>query len=85
MMAERTDTECTSPRQFAESEQASPANACCGGPAPQGTNACCVRDAEAKSIGAAGCGCGSMPPKSLLRSKYLDHQGAYPGLGCAAR
>ena len=24
-------------------------------------------------------------PKSLLRSKYLDHHGAYPGLGCAAR
>lgn len=32
---------------------------CCGGPAPTGTDACCVEDAEAKSAGSAGCGCGS--------------------------
>ena len=60
-MAERTNTELTAPRQFTDSRQALPANACCGGPAPQGTNACCVRDADAKSTGAAGCGCGSTP------------------------
>jgi hypothetical protein len=64
-MAERTDTELTAPRQFADGqrivEQAAPANTCCGGPAPQGTNACCVRDADAKSTGAAGCGCGPTP------------------------
>jgi hypothetical protein len=30
---------------------------CCGGPAPAGTGACCARDAEAKTAGAAGCGC----------------------------
>ena len=32
---------------------------CCGGPAPDGSDACCVRDAEAKAGGAAGCGCGA--------------------------
>lgn len=30
---------------------------CCGGPAPEPASACCVRDAEAKSAGAPGCGC----------------------------
>lgn len=32
---------------------------CCGGPAPEGVAACCVKDAEAKAIGEAGCGCGN--------------------------
>lgn len=35
---------------------------CCGGPAPQGVTACCADDAEAKSAGTAGCGCGPTPP-----------------------
>ena len=30
---------------------------CCGGPAPQGEDACCVADADAKAAGKAGCGC----------------------------
>jgi hypothetical protein len=64
-MAERTNTELTDPQQIADSqrivEHASPANACCGGPAPQATNACCARDAEVKSAGGSGCGCGSAP------------------------
>jgi hypothetical protein len=30
---------------------------CCGGPAPAGIDACCVRDAEAKAAGKGGCGC----------------------------
>lgn len=34
---------------------------CCGGPAPANANACCVKDAEAKAVGLAGCGCGSTP------------------------
>ena len=34
---------------------------CCGGPAPAGTNACCAKDAAAKSTGGTGCGCGSSP------------------------
>jgi FAD dependent oxidoreductase len=39
---------------------AAPATApgCCGGPAPAGVDACCVRDADAKTAGEAGCGCG---------------------------
>lgn len=32
---------------------------CCGGPAPEGADACCVQDAEAKTAGLTGCGCGS--------------------------
>jgi len=34
-----------------------PEAGCCGGPAPAGTAACCVRDADAKAAGQAGCGC----------------------------
>ena len=34
---------------------------CCGGPAPAGTDACCARDADVKSTGGVGCGCGSTP------------------------
>jgi len=30
---------------------------CCGGPAPPGVDACCVKDADAKAAGDAGCGC----------------------------
>jgi thioredoxin reductase len=36
------------------------AGSCCGGPAPAGSVACCVQDAEAKATGQAGCGCGSV-------------------------
>ena len=32
---------------------------CCGGPAPQVADACCVADADAKAAGKSGCGCGS--------------------------
>ncbi len=35
---------------------------CCGGPAPVGTDACCVKDADAKAAGESGCGCGSDTP-----------------------
>jgi thioredoxin reductase len=31
--------------------------ACCGGPAPAGADACCRQDADAKAAGAKGCGC----------------------------
>jgi hypothetical protein len=34
--------------------------ACCGGPAPEEADACCMRDAEAKAQGAIGCGCGAV-------------------------
>jgi thioredoxin reductase len=32
---------------------------CCGGPAPAGADACCVKDADAKAAGQDGCGCGT--------------------------
>ncbi len=35
---------------------------CCGGPAPAGVSACCVKDADAKAAGQAGCGCGAPAP-----------------------
>lgn len=36
---------------------ASESEACCGGPAPTNTEACCLQDADAKAAGAKGCGC----------------------------
>src|SRR5512134_965267 len=36
------------------------AGPCCGGPAPAGISACCVKDANAKAAGRAGCGCGGV-------------------------
>ena len=33
------------------------AGGCCGGPAPAGVDACCVKDAEIKAAGGTGCGC----------------------------
>lgn len=42
---------------------------CCGGPAPQGAEACCVRDAEAKATGGAGCGCGAPRPAPATRER----------------
>lgn len=36
---------------------------CCGGPAPEVADACCVRDAEAKAAGEKGCGCGTEAPE----------------------
>jgi thioredoxin reductase len=35
------------------------ASGCCGGPAPAGADACCVKDADAKAAGQDGCGCGT--------------------------
>lgn len=33
-------------------------SSCCGGPVPEGADACCVKDADAKAAGQPGCGCG---------------------------
>lgn len=50
---------CGVPTRAAEP---TPAEAgCCGGPPKDGSDACCVRDAEAKAEGRSGCGCGSKP------------------------
>ncbi len=35
------------------------AGGCCGGEAPNGSGACCALDAEVKSGGGIGCGCGA--------------------------
>lgn len=37
---------------------------CCGGRAPEGVDACCVKDADAKANGQSGCGCGDAKPNS---------------------
>jgi thioredoxin reductase len=39
---------------------------CCGGPAPTGADACCVKDAEAKAAGQDGCGCGAAGSASAV-------------------
>ena len=41
------------------SVKADSAAGCCGGPAPVGTDACCLADAVAKVAGRKDCGCGS--------------------------
>jgi SAM-dependent methyltransferase len=41
------------------SQPATAASACCGGPAPQASDACRAEDSAAKSAGAKGCGCGT--------------------------
>lgn len=64
-MANATRTQTTTPEApdrgaSTNQTQAAPST-CCGGPAPTGTDACCAKDAEVKSTGGAGCGCGSAP------------------------
>lgn len=48
-------------REAVRSHYGKTAAGCCGGPAPEGTDACCVADAEAKAAGGGGCGCGATP------------------------
>lgn len=48
-------------REAVRSHYGKTAENCCGGPAPNETDACCVADAEAKAIGEDGCGCGITP------------------------
>ncbi|MEO8682059.1 MAG: NAD(P)/FAD-dependent oxidoreductase [Vicinamibacterales bacterium] len=40
---------------------------CCGGPAAEGVDACCVQDADAKAAGEEGCGCGTTAASPLLQ------------------
>lgn len=46
------------------SEDQVPEPGCCGGPAPKGVDACCVKDADAKAAGESGCGCNSKVTES---------------------
>jgi RNA polymerase sigma-70 factor (ECF subfamily) len=51
----------TNQAKTTESTNTQPAapSACCGGPAPQSSGACCALDAEVKATGGSGCGCAS--------------------------
>lgn len=46
---------------------------CCGGPAPAGVDACCVRDAEAKTAGSSGCGCHTTLASRTAESERRTH------------
>lgn len=52
---------CSSDRITGPAEAVS-AGGCCGGPAPAEVDACCVKDADVKAQGGAGCGCGPASP-----------------------
>ena len=52
-------TNATQPQTPESRNSTAAPSACCGGPAPAGAEGCCARDAEVKSAGGAGCGCGS--------------------------
>jgi hypothetical protein len=62
-MADASDTRTTTPNASQTSvpsvEKPAAPSACCGGPAPPGTDACCAKDADVKSAGGTGCGCSS--------------------------
>jgi len=45
---------------------ATEAAGCCGGPAPEGRDACCVADADAKDAGLDGCGCSSRAAEAVV-------------------
>ncbi|PKL85593.1 MAG: arsenite S-adenosylmethyltransferase [Ignavibacteriae bacterium HGW-Ignavibacteriae-1] len=46
-------------REEVRKHYAKTSEGCCGGPAPNDADACCVADADAKAVGESGCGCGS--------------------------
>ncbi|WP_409526176.1 hypothetical protein [Nitrincola sp. MINF-07-Sa-05] len=46
-------------REAVRNHYSKTAAGCCGGPAAEGTDACCVADADAKAEGKSGCGCGT--------------------------
>ena len=49
---------CSAPYEVAAKADAG----CCGGPAPENVDACCVADVEAKAEGQTGCGCAPPAP-----------------------
>ena len=65
---------------------------CCGGPAPSGVAACCVKDADAKASGKAGCGCTTTVPSDAAQANPAaacwgtsKAQSETPGLGTSPR
>jgi hypothetical protein len=65
MNTNRTET-TTHETASRSSAQEVKTHTCCAGAAPAGMNACCVLDAEAKSAGDSGCGCGSVTSTPAL-------------------
>lgn len=56
-------TSCTTPAP-AMTDPVRSEVGCCGGAAPEGVEACCLEDSEAKASGESGCGC-STPSKAV--------------------
>ncbi len=52
-----------------------PEQGCCGGPAPNGVDACCAKDADAKAAGEAGCGCNSKATEPSMESSQSSSKG----------
>lgn len=52
----------TNARDVASGKEAG--TGCCGGAAPEGAEACCALDADIKSTGGSGCGCGARTASS---------------------
>jgi thioredoxin reductase len=50
-------------------DDAAASSGCCGGPVPAKVDACCAADAEAKTQGKGGCGCG---PEAALGRKFSE-------------
>lgn len=53
---------CSTGHLLGSGRAAGGGDACCGGPAPAKADACCVKDAQEKARGNAGCGCGTGKP-----------------------
>jgi hypothetical protein len=72
-MADATRTQITTSdapdRRALTTQTQGTVSTCCGGPPPTGTDACCAKDAEVKSTGGAGCGCGSAPTTAAPAAK----------------
>jgi hypothetical protein len=58
----------TAEKSKKEENVAQTGEGCCGGPAPEGVAACCVKDAEAKASGEVGCGCGASPVQASAQA-----------------
>jgi Pyridine nucleotide-disulphide oxidoreductase len=57
---------------------------CCGGPAPAGADACCVKDADAKAAGLDGCGCGATETLSSIRAALAGSELVRPVIAVSA-
>lgn len=62
---EAKPTETTTTTTSSSTEIAS--TGCCGGPAPKGSSACCALDAESRTAGGSGCGCGGRPAATTTK------------------